>query len=59
MVAAFMAIDGRAAEEHGHMAKILVIDDDFIVRMTIVRLLEEAGHQVTELRSREDLPLGC
>jgi CheY-like chemotaxis protein len=28
------------------MAKILVIDDDFIVRMTIVRLLEEAGHDV-------------
>jgi DNA-binding NtrC family response regulator len=28
------------------MAKILVIDDDFIVRMTIVRPLEEAGHDV-------------
>jgi CheY-like chemotaxis protein len=28
------------------MAKILVIDDDAIVRMTIVQLLEEAGHQV-------------
>jgi DNA-binding NtrC family response regulator len=28
------------------MAKILVIDDDAIVRITIVQLLEEAGHQV-------------
>jgi two-component system chemotaxis response regulator CheY len=46
MVAAFMAIDGRAAEEHGHMAKILVIEDDAIARITIVQLLEEAGHQV-------------
>jgi CheY-like chemotaxis protein len=39
-------LDGRAAEEQVRMAKILVIDDDFIVRMTIVRLLEEAGHYV-------------
>jgi CheY-like chemotaxis protein len=28
------------------MPKILVIDDDAIVRITIVQLLEEAGHQV-------------
>jgi DNA-binding NtrC family response regulator len=28
------------------MAKILVIDDDTIVRLTIVHLLEEAGHLV-------------
>jgi two-component system, chemotaxis family, chemotaxis protein CheY len=46
MVAAFMAIDGRAAEKHGHMAKILVIEDDAIARITIVQLLEEAGHQL-------------
>jgi CheY-like chemotaxis protein len=39
-------LDGRAAEEQVRMAKILVIDDDVIVRMTIVRLLEEAGHDV-------------
>src|ERR1700720_2123972 len=32
--------------EHVHMAKILVIDDDPIVRMSIVYLLEEAGHLV-------------
>jgi two-component system, chemotaxis family, chemotaxis protein CheY len=28
------------------MAKILVIDDDAIVRLTIVQILEYAGHQV-------------
>jgi CheY-like chemotaxis protein len=33
------------------MSKILVIDDDTIVRTTIVLLLEDAGHQV---RSAED-----
>jgi DNA-binding response OmpR family regulator len=34
------------SEEHIHMSKILVIDDDTIVRTTIVLLLEDAGHQV-------------
>jgi CheY-like chemotaxis protein len=28
------------------MAKILVIDDDFIVRRTIIRLLEDGGYKV-------------
>jgi len=28
------------------MAKILVIDDDVIVRETIVQILEDGGHQV-------------
>jgi CheY-like chemotaxis protein len=36
---------GRAAERF-NMAKILVIEDDAIARITIVQLLEEAGHQV-------------
>jgi two-component system, chemotaxis family, chemotaxis protein CheY len=46
MVAAFMAIDGRTARQRFHMAKILIIEDDAIVRLTIMKLLEEAGHLV-------------
>jgi two-component system chemotaxis response regulator CheY len=41
-----MAIDGRAAGERFNMAKILLIEDDASARMTIVQLLEEAGHLV-------------
>jgi DNA-binding response OmpR family regulator len=41
-----MAIDGRAARERFRMAKILIIEDDASARMTIVQLLEEAGHLV-------------
>jgi PleD family two-component response regulator len=47
-----MAIDGRPAGERFNagtrfnMAKILLIEDDASAHMTIVQLLEEAGHLV-------------
>lgn len=36
------------------MAKILVIDDDFMFRLLLCKLLENAGHEVLEAENGQD-----
>jgi CheY-like chemotaxis protein len=54
-IVAFFGLPARSAECHNSpVARLLLIDDDAAVSLTLARMLEFCGHEVTRIESAEE-----